>query len=91
MEEVSAVKITTFIPSDSSLWFTKLGSTSELAVPKPITTSRTKYNHCVASLPSDIAMTVRDIIISPDKTDPQAQLKTEIISRCGESKTQEIC
>ncbi|GFT09851.1 uncharacterized protein NPIL_432581 [Nephila pilipes] len=36
-------------------------------------------------------MTVRDIIILPHKTDPYAQLKTEIISQCGESNTPEIC
>ncbi|GBM22166.1 hypothetical protein AVEN_190823-1 [Araneus ventricosus] len=65
-------------------------STFELAVPKPITESRTKYNHCVTKLPPDIAMTVRDIIISPDKTDPYSKLKNEVISKCGESKSQEI-
>ncbi|GBM79529.1 hypothetical protein AVEN_209501-1 [Araneus ventricosus] len=67
-----------------------LESTFELAIPKPITESRTKYNHCVANLPPDIAMTVRDIIISPNKTIPYAKLKNEAISRCGESKSQEI-
>ncbi|GFT79763.1 uncharacterized protein NPIL_402851 [Nephila pilipes] len=72
MEEVSAIKIPTFIPSDPSLWFTMLELTFELVIPKPIMTSRTKSNHCVISLPSDIAMTLGDIIISPDKTDPYA-------------------
>lgn len=90
MEEISAVKIPIFIPSDPSLWFTMVESTFELAVPKPITESKTKYNHCVANLPPHIAMTVRDIIISPDKTDPYHKLKSEVISRCGESTSQEI-
>ncbi|GFS76036.1 uncharacterized protein NPIL_303021 [Nephila pilipes] len=90
MEEVSAVQIPAFIPSTPSLWYTMLESIFELVVPKPITTSSTKYNHCVASLLSEIAMSVRNIIISPDKSDTYAQLKKEIISRCGESKTQEI-
>ncbi|GBM56224.1 hypothetical protein AVEN_109914-1 [Araneus ventricosus] len=74
MEEVSAVKIPIFIPSDPSVWFTMVESTFNLAIPKPITESRTKYNHCITNLPPDIAMTVRDIIISPDKTDPYAKL-----------------
>ena len=86
MDQVSAVKIPIFIPSDPSLWFTMVESTFELAVPKPITESKTKYNYCVANLPPDIAMTVRDIILSPDTTDPYAKLKSEIVSRCGESK-----
>ncbi|GFT48976.1 uncharacterized protein NPIL_196841 [Nephila pilipes] len=90
MEEVSEVKIPAFTPSDPSMWFTMLESTFEIAVPKPITTFRTKYNHCFVSLPSETAMSVRDIIISPEKTDPYAQLKSEIISRCGENKTQEL-
>ncbi|GBL93577.1 hypothetical protein AVEN_59754-1 [Araneus ventricosus] len=90
MKEVSAVKIPIFIPSDTSLLFPMVESTFELAIPKPITESRTKYNHCVENLPPDIAMTVRDIIISPDKTDPYAKLKNGVIYRCGESKSQEI-
>ncbi|KAF8790610.1 hypothetical protein HNY73_005606 [Argiope bruennichi] len=65
-------------------------STFELAIPKPITASRTKFNYCVSTLPPEIAITVRDIILSPDATDPYSQLKSEIISRCGESKSQEI-
>ena len=66
MDQVSAVKIPIFIPSDPSLWFTMVESTFELAVPKPITESKTNYNYCVANLPPDIAMTVRDIILSLD-------------------------
>ncbi|KAF8771818.1 hypothetical protein HNY73_019188 [Argiope bruennichi] len=90
MEEISAVKMPNFIPSDPSLWFTMVESTFELAIPKPITASRTKFNYCVSTLPPEIAITVRDIILSPDATDPYSQLKSEIISRCGESKSQEI-
>ncbi|GBM66174.1 hypothetical protein AVEN_68299-1 [Araneus ventricosus] len=90
MEDVSVVKIPIFISSDPSLWFTMLESTFESAISKPITESRTKYNHCVVNIPPDIAMTVRDIIMSPDTTDPYDNLKNEVISRYGESKSQEI-
>ncbi|XP_055926936.1 uncharacterized protein LOC129958466 [Argiope bruennichi] len=90
MEEVSAVKMPNFIPSDPSLWFTMVESTFELAIPKPITASRSKYNYSVSTLPLVIVTTVRDIILSPDITDPYSQLKSEIISRCGKSKSQEI-
>ncbi|KAF8784296.1 hypothetical protein HNY73_009994 [Argiope bruennichi] len=89
MEEVSAVKMPNFIPSDPSLWFTMVESTFELAIPKPITASRSKYNYSVSTLPLVIVTTVRDIILSPDITDPYSQLKSEIISRCGKSKSQE--
>lgn len=90
MNETAAVKIPAFIPTDPALWFTMVESTFQLAVPKPITDSRTKYNYCVANLPPEIAMTVRDVIISPDNSDPFKNLKDEIIQRCGETKSQEI-
>lgn len=90
MTETAAVKIPVFIPTDPALWFTMIESTFQLAVPKPITDSRTKYNYCVSHLPPEIAMTVRDIILSPDSADPYKNLKDEIVLRCGETKSQEI-
>lgn len=90
MTEISAVKMPLFIPTDPALWFKMVESTFELAVPKAITESKTKYNYCVSHLPPDIAMTVRDVILSPDVTDPFLMLKNEVIARCGESKSQEI-
>ncbi|GFV78756.1 transposon Ty3-G Gag-Pol polyprotein [Trichonephila clavipes] len=90
MEDISAVKIPAFVSSDPALWFGMLESTFELAVPKPITDERTKYNYCVAHLSPDAAMAVRDIILSPGSINPYSKLKDEVIARCGESKSQEI-
>ncbi|GFW10213.1 uncharacterized protein TNCV_1849301 [Trichonephila clavipes] len=67
-----------------------LESTFELAVPKPITDERTKYNYCVSHLSPDAAMAVRDVILSPGSINPYSKLKDEVIVRCGESKSQEI-
>ncbi|GFV93256.1 uncharacterized protein TNCV_386201 [Trichonephila clavipes] len=67
-----------------------LESTFELAVPKPITDERTKYNYCVAHLSPDATMAVRDVILSPGSINPYSKLKDEVIARCGESKSQEI-
>ncbi|GFR17446.1 uncharacterized protein TNCT_104091 [Trichonephila clavata] len=67
-----------------------LESTLELAVPKPKTNKRTKYNYCVAHLSPDAAMAVREIILSPVTTNPYSKLKEEVIARCSESKSQEI-
>ncbi|GBL64082.1 hypothetical protein AVEN_185981-1 [Araneus ventricosus] len=88
--ETAAVVIPPFIQPDPSLWFHMLESTFELASPKPITESKTKYNYVVAHLPPEIATVVRDVIIQPDSSDPYADLKIKIIDRCSESKTQEI-
>ncbi|GFR32630.1 uncharacterized protein TNCT_318171 [Trichonephila clavata] len=90
MEDISAVKIPAFVSSDPALWFGMLESTFELAIPKPITDERTKYNYCVAHLSPDAAMAVRDVILSPGSTNPYSKLKEEVIARCGESKSQEI-
>ncbi|GFV73725.1 uncharacterized protein TNCV_3374231 [Trichonephila clavipes] len=91
MEDISAVKIPAFVSSDPALWFGMLESTFELAVPKPITDERTKYNYCVAHLSPDAAMAVRDVILSPGSINPYSKVKDEVIARCGESKSQEIC
>ncbi|GFY16496.1 uncharacterized protein TNCV_735251 [Trichonephila clavipes] len=90
MEDISAVKIPAFVSSDPALWFGMLESTFELAVPKPITDERTKYNYCVAHLSTDAAMAARDVILSPGSINPYSKLKDEVIARCGESKSQEI-
>lgn len=87
---VTAVKVPTFIPSDPILWFSILESTFESSTPKPITVSKTKFNYCVAHLPPETAVLVRDVILKPDQTDPYEKLKQEVISRCGESKSEEI-
>ncbi|GFY06782.1 transposon Ty3-I Gag-Pol polyprotein [Trichonephila clavipes] len=88
--ETAAVVIPPFIQRDPALWFYMIESTFELASPKPITESKTKYNYAVSHLPPDIATVVRDVIIQPDISDPSSELKAKIIERCSENKTQEI-
>ncbi|GFX74013.1 transposon Tf2-9 polyprotein [Trichonephila clavipes] len=88
--ETAAVVIPPFIQRDPALWFYMIESTFELASPKPITESKTKYNYAVSHLPPDIATVIRDVIIQPDISDPYSELKAKIIERCSENKTQEI-
>ncbi|GFX02507.1 retrovirus-related Pol polyprotein from transposon 17.6 [Trichonephila clavipes] len=88
--ETAAVVIPPFIQRDPALWFYMIESTFELASPKPITESKTKYNYAVSHLPPDIATVVCDVIIQPDISDPYSELKAKIIERCSENKTQEI-
>ncbi|KAF8768393.1 hypothetical protein HNY73_021217 [Argiope bruennichi] len=45
-------------------------ATFELAISKPITVSKTKFNYCVAHIPPEAASVVREIIINPDEEDP---------------------
>lgn len=88
--ETSAVKIPAYNTLDPALWFYMVECTFQLATPKPITDSRTKFNYVVAHLPPEIAIVVRDVIMKPDETAPYETVKSNVISRCGESKSQEI-
>ncbi|GFS41615.1 transposon Tf2-9 polyprotein [Nephila pilipes] len=64
--------------------------TSALGVPKTITDTCTKFNYIVSHLLPEAAAIVRDIIITPDETDPYSAIKTQLIQRSGESSQQEI-
>ncbi|GIY67670.1 reverse transcriptase [Caerostris darwini] len=64
--------------------------TFEHGVPKAVTDSCTKFNYCVAPLPSEAAAKVRDVIVSLDTTEPYIQLENALIEHSGESSTQEI-
>ncbi|XP_015921516.1 uncharacterized protein [Parasteatoda tepidariorum] len=90
MAESSAVKIPIFNITDPHLWFHMVEATFQLATPKPITESKTKFNYCFAHLPPEVAAVVRDVIITPNAEDPFKKLKEEVIARCGETKSQEI-
>lgn len=88
--ETSAVKIPSYNTLDPALWFYMVECTFQLATPKPITESRTKFNYVAAHLPPEIAIVVRDVIMRPDADSPYETLKSQIICRCGESRSQEI-
>ncbi|XP_054716441.1 uncharacterized protein LOC129225926 [Uloborus diversus] len=90
MSEISAVQIPQYHRSDPSLWFVMCESTFELATPKPITDSKTKYNYVVAHFPPDTASLIRDVLMKPDKTDPYSHIEKELINLSGESSQQEI-
>ncbi|GFR25897.1 uncharacterized protein TNCT_394441 [Trichonephila clavata] len=83
MEDISAVKIPAFVSSHPALWFSMLEPTFDLAVSKPITDERIKYNDCVSHLSPVATMAVRDVILSPVSTNPYSKLKEEVIARCG--------
>lgn len=90
MSEAAAVKIPLYNAMDPALWFAMCESTFELATPKAITDSKTKFNYCVSHLPPEIASLVRDIILKARSETSYDELKTAIVERCGESKTLEI-
>lgn len=67
-----------------------LDSTFEITTPRAITESKIKYNYVIAHLPPVAATMARDIIMSPDPTNPYHILKSKFIERCRESHILEI-
>ncbi|GFV86683.1 transposon Tf2-9 polyprotein [Trichonephila clavipes] len=63
---------------------------SRSQIPKAITDTFTKFNYIVSNLPPEAAAIVRDLIITPDETDPYGAIKAQLIQRTGESSQQEI-
>ncbi|GFT80134.1 transposon Tf2-9 polyprotein [Trichonephila clavipes] len=90
MAEITAVKIPPFNFNDPQLWFSTCERTFALGVPKAITDTFTKFNYIVSNLPPEAAAIVRDLIITPDETDPYRAIKAQLIQRTGESSQQEI-
>ncbi|GFQ74894.1 transposon Tf2-9 polyprotein [Trichonephila clavata] len=90
MAEITAVKILPYNFSDPQLWFFTCERTFALGVPKAITDTCTKFKYIVSNLPPEAAAIVRDLIITPDETDPYGAIKAQLIQRTGESSQQEI-
>ncbi|GFT54649.1 transposon Tf2-9 polyprotein [Trichonephila clavipes] len=88
MAEITAVKIPPFNFNDPQLWFSTCERTFALGVPKAITDTFTKFNYIVSNLPPEAAAIVRDLIITPDETDPYDAIKAQLIQRTGESFAQ---
>ncbi|GFU90386.1 transposon Tf2-9 polyprotein [Trichonephila clavipes] len=88
MAEITAVKIPPFNFNDPQLWFSTCERTFALGVPKAITDTFTKFNYIVSNLPPEAAAIVRDLIITPDETDPYGAIKAQLIQRTGESFAQ---
>ncbi|GFQ96794.1 transposon Tf2-9 polyprotein [Trichonephila clavata] len=79
MAEITAVKIPPYNFSDPQLWFSTSELTFALGVPKAITDTCTKFNYIVSNLPPEAAAIVRDLIITPDETDPYGAIKAQLI------------
>ncbi|GFW30354.1 hypothetical protein TNCV_452921 [Trichonephila clavipes] len=61
-----------------------------IPLPKAIADTFTKSNYIISNLPPEAAAIVRDLIITPDETDPYGAIKAQLIQRTGESSQQEI-
>ena len=70
-----SIKLPTFWTDTPEVWF--LQAEAQFAI-KHMTTSLTKFHHCVAELPQDVATRLIDLIPNPT-SDPYATLRTCLI------------
>ena len=81
------LKLPPFWTADPLVWFAQIES--QFAT-RGITSQRTKYEYVVASLSQDIAMEVRDILISPPAVQPFSTLKDKLLLRTTVSEQRRL-
>lgn len=82
-----SVKIPPYWTQDPMIWFAQVES--QFAT-KGISHERTKYDHVVASLPQEVAMEVRDVIVSPPTANPYSKLKEKLLDRTTVSEQKRL-
>jgi hypothetical protein len=84
-----AVKLPEFWPADPQTWFHQ----AEAAFRRSnVVTSYTKYDHVLMKLPTDVVMTVRDLVntMQPNTPDAYEQLKARLTASYGRTKWQQV-
>ncbi len=81
------LRLPAFYTAAPELWFLQVEA---LLSTKKITSDETKYCHLVSTLPPDVAMEVRDVLIAPPSTDKYQFLKNAIISRIADTERERV-
>jgi hypothetical protein len=84
-----AVKLPKFWPADPQTWFHQ----AEAAFRRSnVTVSYTKYNQVLMKLPTDVVMSVRDLVntMQPNTLDAYEQLKARLTESYGKTKWQQV-
>ena len=76
-----------FLVNEPAIWFAQLEASFH---EKDLNTQKQKFNHAVATLPSSIAVEVKDIILNQPAQNAYNILKAEIIKRNSVSKQQKM-
>jgi len=71
-----SIKLPTFWTDSPEVWF--LQAESQFAI-KRVTASMTKFHHCVAALPQDVATRLIDLIRNPS-ADPYTALRARLVN-----------
>ena len=86
---VSAItlKLPPFWPKDTETWFAQIEAQFST---RGITAEKTRFDYLVASLSSDAATEVRDLILTPPTDTPYTTLKQTLIKRFAGSNQQKL-
>jgi hypothetical protein len=84
-----AIKLPEFWPADPQAWFHQAEATFRRS---NVVTSYTKYDHVLMKLPTDVVMTVRDLVntMQPNTPDTYEQLKARLTASYGRTKWQQV-
>lgn len=83
----TTIKFPEFWSADSELWFL---TTESIFRKHRITSSQTKFDYVVSTLPQATAAMVRDILRSPPDDQPYEKLREELIRRTTESEPRRL-
>ncbi|XP_014663438.1 PREDICTED: uncharacterized protein LOC106806098 [Priapulus caudatus] len=82
-----SVKLPPYWPADPMVWF---GQAEAQFATRGITVEETRFFHIVSALQPEIAVEVRDLIITPPASKPYTTLKAELIKRTSASEQRRV-
>ena len=85
--ESYSIKIPPYWPADPQIWFAQVKS--RFAV-RGITVQCTMYHHIVGSLSTDVAMEIRDLLLTPPEENPYDVLRQKLIERTAASEQRRL-